>query len=80
MIKYWMVHQKGTSCQYEHPTLESAMKEAERLCREKRGDFYVLEAIKVVSIPVEIRDTIDAPKPEPLFAFNKFFEDKDIPF
>ena len=58
MTKYWMVHKKGTSTSYMHDTLESALEEAKRLCRQGSGEFYVLEAVKHVQIPVEINETV----------------------
>lgn len=48
---YFMVHKRGTACTNEHPTLESAKKEAERLARKHPGDsFSVLGVIGAVRI------------------------------
>jgi len=33
-----------------HPTKEEAMEEAERLCRQERARFYVLEVISYVEV------------------------------
>lgn len=49
MEKFWMVwNSAGHAPTFEHPTEQSAKKEAERLLHENPdGQFYVLEAIGV---------------------------------
>lgn len=52
MNKFWIVYRIDCVCGFDntptkkHLSLEDATKEAERLCRETKGTFVILEAIK----------------------------------
>jgi hypothetical protein len=46
--RFWMVRGSGDPT-YHHPTKQSAMTEAERLCRAHPGNqFFVLESVAMV--------------------------------
>jgi len=52
--KFWAVWKDhgGAAPQKRHETKESAIEEANRLARQERADYYVLEVIGIVDQPV----------------------------
>lgn len=52
--KFWMVlRANGSSTSsIRHETLDEAKKEAARLCTKEKQEFYVLEAVEFVEIPL----------------------------
>ena len=86
MKRFWMVQRvlnmQGSPARFKHDTLDSATKEAERLCRETKESFVVLEAIKVVEVaatPVIWSDVKDVDATESVSKPSEP-EDADVPF
>jgi hypothetical protein len=53
--KFWMITGDGNSPKIRHTSKEAAIKEAERLANNNAGiEFIVLEAIEVITRPVEV--------------------------
>ena len=62
MKKFWMVYVEGQSQPgFQHPSLEEAKKEAERLCTKLRVRAYVLEALGACALKAIEWDVLEPP-------------------